>query len=33
MYTIDVVLAFLVLVLGVLSIIYIRDWLDGVYGR
>ena len=30
-YSIDLVLACLVLFLGIMSIIYIKDWLDGVY--
>lgn len=31
LYSIDLILAFLVLILGVLSIIYIKDWLNEVY--
>lgn len=30
-YTIDLVLAFLVFMLGILSIIYVKDWLNEVY--
>ena len=30
-YSIDLVIALLVLILGIMSICYIKDWLDEVY--